>query len=299
MQEIVEYTIQKGNYKLKFLNIGAVITEYSYKNQNIVLAFKDYESYRNNSTYLGSIVGRSAGRIRDGEIEGWRLPLNQDRKHNLHGNDLHYRFYDVAVKESSAVLTLVDPEGDFPGNATIGVKYSLTEDGLIQEISATSDKPTVFNMTNHSYFNLNHNTSILNHKLQIEADQVLQLDEDLLPIGTIEVAGTAFDFNTPKQINDALEQGHDQFKYTKFIDHPFKLTGKIGLENDELKLEIETDQDYVVVYAGNYIGDETNRLKCDMNKDYYAICLETQAAPGNCDLTTEYKSITKYKLSSR
>lgn len=298
MQEIKEYEISYNDYKLKFLNIGAVITEYSLNGHNVVLSFEDYTNYQNDSTYLGSVVGRSAGRIRDGKIEGWQLPRNQDGKHNLHGNDIHYKFYDVRVEDSKAVLTLNDPEGDFPGNATIQITYELTDEGLVQSFSATSDKPTVFNMTNHSYFNLNGTGDILNHQLQIEANEVFELDEDLLPVGVIKVEGTAFDFNQPKQISAAKRQGHDQFAYSKFIDHPFKLSGKIELSGDAYKLNIETDQDYLVVYTGNYIGDEANKILGHLNKDYHAVCLETQDAPGTTTLVTEYCATTKYKLST-
>lgn len=295
MEQIKQYQINHGDYQLKFLNIGAVITEYSYKGHNIVLSFENLESYKSNSTYLGSVVGRTAGRIRDGKIEGWQLPLNQDGKHNLHGNDLHYKFYKVELSDNKAMLTLSDPEGEFPGNAEIKITFELTDEGLIQTIEAESDKPTVFNMTNHSYFNLS-GESILDHQLQIEADTILALDHDLLPVGTINVKDTAFDFNYPRNISDSFELGHEQFEYSKFIDHPYQLNGKIELQSANLKLTIETDQDYLVVYTGNYIGDEQNLINGNMNQDYNAICLETQAAPGSIDLVTSYKSQTYYKL---
>lgn len=300
MEQIKEYCLDYGDYRLKFLNIGAVITEYSYKGNNVVLSFENLESYRNNYTNLGSIVGRSAGRIRDGKLEGWTLPLNQDGKHTLHGGrKFQYKFYNVYVIDNVAKLILVDPEGDFPGNALCTITFQLDENGLTQVIDSVADKPTILNFTNHSYFNLGQD-SILEHKLCISSDAVLELDEDLLPVGTIDVSETAFDFNEPKQIGKAKEQGHDQFKYSKFIDHPYKLKDDktIILSNDSLKLEITTDQDYLVVYGGNYIGDEQNKLRNDMNKDYHAICLETQAAPGTTDLVTEYKAITNYKITS-
>lgn len=298
MSTIKEYELTNGDYKLKFLNIGAVITEYCYKCQNIVLSFENLDSYKHNSTFMGAIVGRTAGRVRDGKIEGKTLPLNQDGKHNLHGNELNYMFYDVQICENVAVLSAFDPEGAFPGNAQITIKYELTDQGLKQTISASSDKPTVFNMTNHSYFNLSRQ-SILDHYLQVEADAVLKLDEDLLPVGTIDVKGTAFDFNQSRLIRDSFKQSHEQFEYSKFIDHPYKLNGKILLQSNNLQLSIETDQDYLVVYAGNYIGDETNPLKDNMNIDNYGICLETQAAPGTIDLVTEYSATTYYKLSAK
>ncbi len=296
MKEIKEYELNYGDYKLKFLNIGAVITEFSYKGNDVVLSFEDKESYRKNSTYMGSIVGRSAGRIRDGKLDKWTLPLNQDEKHNLHGNHIHYKFYDADISPNKATLSLYDEEGDFPGNASIKVIYELTEDGLVQTFECSSDKPTVFNMTNHSYFNLS-GESILDHILLIEADRVLELDEDLLPVGKIDVANTAFDFRKPRLIRESFNQYHDQFEYSKFIDHPFELNGKVELVANNYKLAIDTDQDYLVVYAGNYIGDEKNKLNNEMNKDYRAICLETQAAPGTTALVTEYKATTKYKIS--
>ncbi len=295
MQAIKEYEITAGDYRLKFLNIGAVITEFSYRNKNIVLSFESLESYRANSTFMGAIVGRSAGRIKDGKIAGWQLPKNQNNTHNLHGNELHYQFYDVKVNKDHATLILVDPEGGFPGNAVITVEYILSAEGLTQKISASSDKTTVFNMTNHTYFNLD-GKSILNHQLQIDADEVIILDHDLIGIDHVCVQKTAFDFNCNKLINSAKIQGDSQFALSKFIDHPFKLNGKLVLSTSELSLEITTDQEYVIVYCGNYLGSEKKQLKDNMNKDYHAICLETQAIPGKTELVNNYQSITHYKI---
>ncbi len=297
--EIKEYTIVNGDYRLKFLNLGAVITEYSYKEQNIVLSFEDNNSYLNNSTYMGAVVGRTAGRIKNATIGTWKIPVNFNGKHNLHGNDLHLRYYEVQAKDNSAELKLYDKEGDFPGNANIKIQYTLTDEGLEQIIDAYSDTPTVFNFTNHAYFNLDQTKSILDHNLQIPAQKVGQLDSDLLPINDVSLEGTAFDFNDEKLIRQAYEQGDKQFKYSKFIDHPYKLAGdgNIILKSDKLKLKISTNQDYVVVYCGNYIGEEVNKLKGGMNKDYSAICLETQKRPNDTELVTHYMSKTLYKLT--
>lgn len=297
MNEIKEYEITYGNYKLKFLNIGCAITEYSYKGDNIVLAFENYKDYRDNYTNLGSVVGRSAGRIRDGKIDGWQLPLNQDGKHTLHGGrKLQYKFYDVEVHESCAVLSLFDEEGDFPGNVNIEVKFELTIDGFCQTISANSDKPTVLNFTNHTYFNLGAET-ILEHNLKIDADHYFELDEDLLPTKLQQAGNTAFDFKTAKLIRDAQVQSDDQFKYSKFIDHPYLLKGGVSLKYKNRKLEIETNQECLVVYTGNYISEEKKLLANKMNHDFSGICLETQFIPNSTDLVTDYTSITKYKLT--
>lgn len=295
--EIKEYTIINGEMKLSVLNIGAVITEFSKAGNNIVLKFEDYNSYLDNSTYLGSIVGRSAGRIRDAKLKNWNIPVNFNGKHNLHGNDLHYKFYDVKVNENSIELTLEDAEGEFPGNALIKVVYTLTETSLIQEIFGESDKPTVFNLTNHAYFSLDSSKSILENSLKIDADIVHELDCDLLPVGDITVDGTAFDFKTNRQIRDSFNQGHDQFEYSKYIDHPFKLNGNVELSCNDTKLTITTNQPYVVAYLGNYLGDEQNKLANNLNKDYQSICLETQKKPGDTELVTGYYSKTEYTLN--
>lgn len=300
MQEIIEYTIENDIYKLKFLNIGAVITEYSIKGHNIVLRFEDLESYRDNYLNLGSVVGRNAGRIKDGKIDGWQLPLNQDGKHTLHGGrTFQYNFYDVTISENVATLKCVDPEGTFPGNVNVEIKYTLTDEGLVQEFTANSDKPTILDFTNHSYFNLNPGNDILSSKLLIETAEVKELDEDLLPVGNLEVKGSAFDFNVSRKISDSLKQGHDQFKYSKFIDHPFRIDGQVKLENDNHSLEIKTDQNYLVVYAGNFIGTEELRLENSPNLDYHGICLETQNLPGTTNMVTEYYAITKFILNEK
>lgn len=294
---IIEYTIEHGNMRLSVLNLGAVITNLSYKNQNIVAKFKDYQSYLNNSTYLGGIIGRSAGRIRNGKVGDFTIPINFKEKHNLHGNNLHLKFYDVDASGNKIICTLDDPAGDFPGNAKITVTYTLLADRLVQEFSGVSDEPTVFNMTNHTYFNLSSNKSILKHKLQIQANDVCELDEDLLPIGTIPTKGTAFDFNNYRLIEESYQQGHSQFQFSKFIDHPFKINGQVKLCCDNLQLEVVTDQPYVVTYAGNYVGDETNEFDNLENKDYSAICLETQDCPNTVNFVTDYYAKTEYILS--
>ncbi len=297
MKRLHEYEIVYKHYKLKFLNIGAVITEFSYKGNNAVLSFEKKRSYRHNTTNMGSIVGRKAGRVRDGKIDNWQLPLNQDNKHTLHGGrKFQYKYYDVLIDKNIAVLKTVDKEGDFPGTAVVTITYQLTDNGLTQTIEATSDKPTLLDFTNHTYFNLDNSQSIFGHKLQIDSDTVLELDKDLLPVKEKDVTGTAFDFRNLHPIRDSFKQGDEQFTYTKFLDHPYKLNGSILLQSDIMQLTITTDCDYVVVYGGNYIGEEEQIINDNMDYDYSGVCLETQGRPGDTTLVTSYKAITNYKL---
>ncbi len=294
---IKEYIIEKGRYKLKVLNVGAVITEYSIDGHNIVLTYDNYNQYLTNGMYLGSIVGRTAGRITDGKFGEHQLPKNFLGKHNLHGNDLHLRFYDAKEIENGVELTLVDKEGVYPGNATITVRYQLTDEGLLQEIIGKSDKPTLFNLTNHTYFNLNANNDIKDLNFKIEADKVWHLCEESLPQKFIDVEGTAFDFRKTKKISENLNIEDEQFAVTKFIDNPFELKGNVELSTDDnLKLTISTNQPYIVVYTGNYIGSEDASFANSEKFDRAAVCLETQKVPGDTTLISDYYSKTEFKL---
>ncbi len=300
-KQIVEYELEYENYKLKFLNIGAVITEFSLDGHNIVLSFVDNENYRDNSLNLGAIVGRNAGRIREGKIDGWQLPKNQDNKHTLHGGrTFQYSMYDVEmISKSHARLSVIDPEGAFPGEAKIQVDYELIAGGLSQTITARSDKPTILDFTNHSYFNLDMPNSIENHTLKIPTALVHELDADLLPIGDLKYENSALDFTKGRTIKSSLKQYNDQFEYSKGIDHPFKITNNPILETDKYRLEIKTDCDYLIVYSGNYITDEKHELNLSMNKDYDAICLETQGKPGDVTLKKTNTSKTLFLLSNK
>lgn len=299
--QIVEYELIYKDYRLKFLNIGAAITEYSIAGHNIVLSFVDKENYRDNTLNLGAIVGRNSGRIRGGKIDGWQLPKNQDNRHTLHGGrTFQYSIYDVEIiSKSHARLSVIDSEGAFPGEAKIQIDYELIAGGLSQTITAQSDKPTILDFTNHSYFNLDMPNTIENHTLKIPTAVVHELDADLLPVGDLKYKNSALDFTTGRTINSSLKQQDKQFKYSKGIDHPFKITNNPLLETDKYKLEIKTDCDYLIVYSGNYIADEIHKLNLNMNKDYGAICLETQGKPGDITLKKASTTKTLFLLSSK
>lgn len=295
---ITEYVIEAHDYKLKVLNIGATIVEYSYQGHNICLRYDKNERYTTNQLVAGSIVGRSAGRIRNAKFGDWTLPLNYKETHNIHGNGFEHKFYDVTVETESITLTLTDPEGDYPGDANVKVVYTLTKEGLVQEIIADSDKPTLFNFTNHSYFNLEMTDTILSHKLQVEANKYTHLDEDMFCLEDRTVDNTSFDFRQAKVIESAFEEDNqEQFKITKFIDHPFKLEGKVVYSSPNYKLEIATSCDYVVIYAGNYTADCNIPFANATNRDYAGICFETQHRPGYTKPSQKYYSKTSYKLT--
>ncbi|WOO86778.1 hypothetical protein RZE82_06560 [Mollicutes bacterium LVI A0039] len=294
-KKVIEYTIEYHGYRLSVLNVGATITEYSLDGHNVCLSYFNNDDYLKNELYAGAIVGRSSGRIKDGKFGAWDLPKNYLKHHNHHGNDLHVALYDVEVEANVITLTLNDPEGDYPGNAEIKVVYTLTKDGLVQEISATADKPTLFNFTNHSYFRLG--DSVLNDNLQIDSNYYAHLDEQMFCLEDKLVDNTSFDFRNTKKIKTAFDQeDNGQFAITKFIDHPFKLEGSLVYSNDKYSLKIDTTSSYVVIYAGNYVGDCQTKLKAIDASDYAGICFETQERPGYTDPSQDFYSKTSYTL---
>lgn len=298
--QVVEYSIEYNGYKLKVLNIGATITEYSLDGHNVCLSFSDINAYQNNELYAGCVVGRTAGRIKGGAVGNWQLPKNYHEHHNHHGNGLHLAFYEVKQSASKLELTLVDPEGDYPGLAKIKVIYSLDENGLTQEIIANSDKPTLFNFTNHSYFNLEIGSSVLEHDLQIDSSKYSHLDDEMFVVEDRVVDDTAFDFRNKRTIGSTFDlDDQGQFKRTKFIDHPFKLDGKLVYSTDQYQLAITTDSDYVVIYAANYLADCKSELRDTTAFDYGAICFETQKVPGDINLVSDFYSKTNYKLTKK
>ncbi len=296
-EQITEYTLTHKGYTLKVLNIGAVITEYSLDGHNIVLNFKDYNDYLTNSMYLGAIVGRTAGRIKDGKFGEHQLKKNFLDKHNLHGNDIHINEYQVQEIENGIKLTMTDPECEYPGNILIEVIYELSDSGLKQTIKASSDKPTLLNLTNHSYFNLDLGQPITDLNFKVDSDYVWLLDDESLPLEKVNTTNTPFDFKQLKPIKDNLGLELKQFDTTRFIDNPFILNGDVTLSSETHKLVVKTNQEALVCYTGNYIDDEPYTFGNSDKFRHAAICLETQKVPGNTDMVTEFVSVTEFNLS--
>ncbi len=299
-KQIKEYALTYKGYRLKVLNIGATITEYSLNGHNICLGYKHLDSYYENELFAGGVVGRTAGRIQGAVVDGWQLPKNYLGEHNHHGNKLHLKMYDVKVYGQRIELSTDDPEGDYPGNCAIKIVYSLDEDGLTQEIYAKCDKPTLLNFTNHSYFNLDLGSDVRDHQLQIDANLYGHLDSQMFVEDLRDVSMTSFDFRQQKRIGTAkVEDDRDQFAISKFIDHPFKLDGKLTYSTGAYKLDISTTNQFVVIYAANYLGDCKSPLKGTKARDYGAICFETQKIPGDVEKVVDYYSKTNYDLKQK
>jgi aldose 1-epimerase len=197
--------------------------------QRVVLGLADLADYRQHASHMGAIAGRYANRIAGGcfTLDGreYRLPLNQDGRHSLHGGGQGFgkRPWTVVHHDATSVtLALVAPDGDagYPGTLNLWCRYSLVGDAALRiELSATTDAPTVINLAHHSYFRLDDGPNILDHELEVRANLTTPVDADLIPDGSLaHVAGTPFDFRRPRPIRFANPDG-SRFWY----DHNYVL----------------------------------------------------------------------------
>lgn len=309
-KNVKSYTIKTDNgMELTCIEYGCIITEINVRDreedlENIVLGFDTIEEYINHSPYFGCIIGRTAGRIENASFQldgvSYELPKN-DGVNNLHGgpHGFHNAVWESSVEaqenEVNITFSHTSPDGEegFPGNLQVTVIYTVNNaNELTITYRAVSDKKTVVNLTNHSYFNLSGNLkrTVLDHELILKSDSFLELDSSLIPTGKIlPVEGTVFDFRKGRQILQGVESEHPQ---TKLVgggyDHPFLLNDnhqkEISLLDRESgrKIDIETDEPCVVLYTGNMLEGHYEIRGKQSNK-YLGLCLETQKPPNMMD----------------
>lgn len=306
-EPVYAYTLENDRgMRLTCLNLGCTVTEILAPDrdgnlENVVLGFDRVEDYLRRKTYFGAIIGRIAGRIRGAEfaLDGktYTLPANEGNNH-LHGGirGFHERIWEAKpVEEKDAVgveFTYLSKDGEegYPGNLQVRAVYWLTnENRWIQKITAKTDKKTIVNLTNHSYFNLSGNGKdlILDHELTLKSDRFLELDEELLPTGKkLEVEGTPFDFRKGRKIFDGTVSRHPQNLLAgNGYDHPFLLSENLNQEivlrhrESGRKLTVETNQPCVVVYTSNALGEDFAIQGGVPSRKYLGICLETQGLP--------------------
>lgn len=294
-----------SNISIRLMNYGAAILELmvpdKYGNiENIVLSYENLEDYNKCSTYFGMICGRTSGRIANGQftLDGVKYTLNKNEKGitNLHGGFEGFSFkywdYEIFHNENEVGVSFStsspDMEEGYPGNVQVKVVYTLNNKGLRIEYMGRTDKPTLLNMTNHSYFNLsgNYKRLITDEELFIQGERFLELDENMIGIDIKSVKGTPMDFTEPKligqDINSSYLKGHTANGY----DHPWLLNSRnIKSPGVILKdgasgrvMRIYTTYPSVVAYTYNYPNGEILKYGAT-GKTHLAICLETQYEP--------------------
>jgi|YelNatPaOPRAMG01_1025707.scaffolds.fasta_scaffold00073_28 aldose 1-epimerase len=293
----------KNNLIMKVITYGATVIELWVPDKNgiledIVLGFDtlgDYES--DNNPFFGCIVGRYANRISKGSfmIDGikYQLALNDGNNH-LHGglNGFH-RVVFTAIPMLTPYGPAIrfkykshDGEEGYPGNLDLNIIYYLTNENEFKiEYFAVTDKPTIVNLTNHSYFNLAGNGDILNHELWIDADNYTEVDDELIPTGKIlPVKDTPLDFTKPRKIGERIDKllnfvakGYDHnFVLNKRVGE-FKLVAKLREEKSGRIMEVYTTEPGIQLYTGNYLNIKGKNGK--YYGKYSGLCLETQHYP--------------------
>ncbi len=268
---------------------------------DVVLGFDSIADYQHIPSDFGAAIGRYANRINQGKItiDGTEIQLPQNNfGHCLHGGPTgwQYQVYEASqTNDSTIVLTMKSPDGDnnFPGNVTANVTYTLTADNAIDiKYDATTDKKTVINMTNHSYFNLNGDPSkpAMDNILYIASDSITPVDSTYMTDGTMmAVKDTPFDFNTPKAIAPSVTDfSNEQVKFGNGFDHNWVLNTKGDITQVAAKLtspvtgitlEVYTDEPGIQVYTGNFLDGTVKGKKGIVYPQRASVCLETQHYP--------------------
>lgn len=332
-KEVTLYTLtNKRGMKAQVMNYGAILVRLYVPNKkgelaDIVTGYDNLEKYFMNGCFFGATIGPSANRIGNAEftLNGttYKLPVN-DGPNNLHSDiraGFHKRVWDGAVNGDEVTFTVKMEDGEmgFPGNITASVTYSLTDDDELKLVyHAESDKETVINLTNHTYFNLRGHDAgtILDEKLWINASNYTEVGPGSIPTGKIlPVKDTPMDFTTAKRIGDEIDAdflplkiggGYDQNWVLDDYDGKIRLIARVDDEVAYRSMEVYTDLPGVQFYAGNSIIPHKGKDDVEYVKRS-ALCLETQYFPDsankpefpscffgpdkNYDTTTIYKFI--------
>lgn len=267
--------------------------------KDVVLGYRDEESYAADGPCSGKIPGRYANRIGGGRfvLDGkeYILPKNHPA-YQLHGGSDGFANRIWTILESTgnkAVFSLESPDGDqgYPGTVKVQATYTWNDDNSLSlDLVASTDRPTVINLTNHTYWNLSgeDSGSILEHTLRINGSRWIVTDDTLVPTGEIaDVKGTPMDFLTEKQIGKDINTVFPALEYGKGYDNCWILDGQPGLKQaavlasgtSGIRLEVWTDQPAVQVYTGNWLsGSPTGKSGRSYN-DYDGVAIECQDCP--------------------
>ncbi len=303
------YTLTNNNgMAVRITNYGGIVQSLTASDKNgkyedVVLGYDSLKSYIKATPYFGAIVGRYGNRIANAKfiLDGVKYSLaKNDGDNHLHGG---IKGFDKVVWNAAPILEddfislkleylSKDGEEGYPGNLNVMVIYTLRNDDALEiNYSATTDKKTIVNLTNHSYFNLtgDFNNKILHHELWLNADKFIPIDSMAIPLGNVEpVAGTPFDFTNSKEIGQDVADNNSQLKNGKGYDHclvfknfdsKVKLQATVYEKNSGRFMEIYTDQPAVQLYIGNYL-DGTNIGKGNIPYEHRTgLCLETEHYP--------------------
>ena len=293
--------VNRSGASAVILSYGAALQSLTVPNAHggftdVVLGYDSAEEYERNDSFLGATIGRFANRIGGASFslggKTYVLAKNDGLNH-LHGGIRGFdkQLWTLEAAENSVVCTRISPDGEegYPGTLNVRVCYTLDEKNtLTVSYDAVSDKDTLVNLTNHSYFNLSGKGDVLRHELRLNAERFLENDGGCLPTGTIlSVENTAFDFQESKAIGRDLFAPEEQLKRGKGYDHNFILSGthaaRLLCSETGICMDVITDLPGVQLYTSNCLTSRRGKGGAEIGK-FSGVCLETQLFPNamNC-----------------
>jgi aldose 1-epimerase len=334
-EEVSLYTLKNSKgMEARIMTYGGIVVSLKVpdrdgKLDDVVLGFDNLDGYLAGHPYFGALIGRYGNRIGGAkfELEGetYTLAVNNG-PNSLHGGEVGFdkkNWTAEAATDSSLVLSLVSPDGEegYPGTLTVKVTYEVTEDNELRiDYSATTDKTTVVNLTNHTYFNLLDAgaSPILGHEIMLNADRITPVDDTLIPTGELApVEGTPFDFREPHKIGERIDAEDQQIEYGGGYDHCFvlnrngeglSLAAKVTEATTGRVMEVFTTEPAIQFYTGNFLDGTVTGKGGIAYQKRSAFCLETQHYPDSPNqpafpTTTlkpgeQYATTTVYKFSA-
>lgn len=298
------FTLTSGEIEVRLTDFGAHLVsvrtpDRTGKVADVVLGFDSLEPYEKGANgYQGAVVGRFANRIAKGQftIDGttYQIPINNG-PNALHGGPVGFDRYVWKAEEvtDGVEFTHVSPDGDmgFPGTMTAKVRYTLKGATLRLDYSATTDKATILNLTNHSYFNLRGDDEgdILGHVMELTADQYTPTGAGQIPTGEIaSVTGTPLDFRKPHAVGERINADFEQLTMARGYDHNFVVNGAAGTLRRAARvsepqsgrtLTVDTTEPAVQFYSGNFLSGTVTGRHGKKYEPRMGLCLETQVFP--------------------
>jgi aldose 1-epimerase len=300
------YTLSDSAYEARITTYGGILVSMKTPDRNgksadVVLGFDNLDGYVANfngpsNAFFGAIIGRYANRIAHAAftLDGQKYSLPKNNGDNTlhsgpHGfNNVVWKAKPIA---NGVELTYLSKDGEagFPGNLTASVKYTLVKGDLRIDYEVTTDKDTVVNLTNHSYFNLAGQGDILKHELTLHASRFTPVDAGLIPTGELKlVESTPFDFRKATAVGARIDASDDQLHLGRGYDHNWVLDNKTGKLTEAAELfdpssrrvlKVLTDQPGVQFYSGNFLDGSVKGKGGKTYEQHAALCLETQHFP--------------------
>jgi len=303
------FTLENDELRVVISEYGAMIKSIVVKslNRETVCGLNSYADDSFQTFYLGSIIGRTGNRIANGKFTlndtEYQVPINNGENH-LHGGIKGFdkQLFKSMIDNDTLVLSYISVDGEegYPGNCTLTLRYHLEESSLVLETSGTSDKDTLFDPTQHTYFNLNEDkSSIGNHTLKLNSQEMYCINENGVTYNKVlNTLDTLYDFTEPKLIANCLNQSHLQLERNRGIDNFFIKHDKLNpfiasLSVTDVSVTIYTTHIGAHIYSGNYLEPLNNGSNYPFLKMNGGICFETQHVPNSINFDLSNAPILK------